>query len=263
MFSEYELGDDLRDLSESHGCDVRVVTAERDFEILPEEGLYEIALITEEISPTPASADWLSAESPSALTRLTKNDIAVGLPGDGGVTWTAQTTPALIIVKPRLTGAPSDFIDFLVAEAILQLARGHPEHLLAFFGDNYRSLERAVNDDTDLAYRLAVSLFMGWQGLDTRPTFQTWENEYPRLGEAWSSAGDHLEDRVNALPALMADGSLGFGAATELACSALKHDLSLPAPFRALDVTAFRDHGARFAVTWAERTYDEVAADDE
>ena len=259
MFSEYALGEDLIELCENTDCDTLVVESQRDFEALPEDALFEVALLTEDISPTPCPESWLSEDSPQTLSRLTKNDLAIGLPGDGSVTWTAQTTPPLIIIKPRIAGAPTDFKDFLIAEAILQLSRDHPEHLLSFFREDYRSLEGAVNGDSDLSYRLAIALYRGWQGLDTRASFQTWEEKYPRLGAAWSSAGGHLEGRVSELPTLLADGTMGFGAATELACSALKHDISLPAPFRALDVESFRDHGARFAIKWAERTYAQLA----
>jgi len=34
----------------------------------------------------------------------------------------------------------------------------------------------------------------------------------------------------------------------------VKHGLELPAPFAALDTEAYRDHGADYAVTWAEKT---------
>jgi len=52
----------------------------------------------------------------------------------------------------------------------------------------------------------------------------------------------------------VARGETTFPAATELACSAIKHDLDLPAPFAALDTLAYRDHGAEYAVRWAEKT---------
>jgi hypothetical protein len=35
----------------------------------------------------------------------------------------------------------------------------------------------------------------------------------------------------------------------------LKHAVELPAPFAALDTSAYRDHGAAYAVRWAEKTF--------
>ena len=45
-----------------------------------------------------------------------------------------------------------------------------------------------------------------------------------------------------------------FPEATEYACSAIKHGLELPTPFGALDTDAYREYGAEYAVTWAEKT---------
>ena len=49
-----------------------------------------------------------------------------------------------------------------------------------------------------------------------------------------------------------------FAAATEYACSAIKHDLDIPTPFSALDTTAYREHGPEYAVEWAEKTFAEL-----
>jgi hypothetical protein len=38
----------------------------------------------------------------------------------------------------------------------------------------------------------------------------------------------------------------------------VKHDLDLPAPFSALDTAAYRDHGADYAVRWANKTFEKL-----
>jgi len=56
----------------------------------------------------------------------------------------------------------------------------------------------------------------------------------------------------------VARGETGFATAAELACSAVRHGLDLPAPFAALDSPAYERHGADFAVRWAEKTFQEL-----
>jgi len=63
---------------------------------------------------------------------------------------------------------------------------------------------------------------------------------------------------VGDLPAAMASGSTTFPEAAELACSALKHAIEVPAPFAALDADVYRDRGAEYAVRWTERTLDSL-----
>lgn len=258
MFHPYGLRDDLQELRDDLAAEVEILECDREFEAMPEDWVYELAFITESIDPVAYPGSWIPPNAPSAMGRYTRADPAIGLPGDGGVTWTVQTDPPLIFVKPRLTGAPEDFRDFLVAEAILQLSLEHPETAIAFFGESYPSLQEAAGDDPDLAFRLAVSLFDAWKGLETREQFRTWDGSYPRLHRAWADAGEQLQPRIDALPRLLSDGSLRFGEATELACSAIKHDLDLPSPFGALDVEAFRERGASFAVRWTETTVDQL-----
>ena len=57
----------------------------------------------------------------------------------------------------------------------------------------------------------------------------------------------------------MAVGDLSFPAATEYACGAVRHGLDLPAPFAALDTSAYVEHGPTYAVEWAERTFAALA----
>lgn len=261
MFQPYGLRDDLGVLRDDHVPDLQVLECEDEFEAMPSDWLYELALVTEAFEPATVPDEWIPADAPDVLRRLTDEEPAIGLPGDGGVTWTRQTDPALVFVKPRLSGAPPDFRDFLVAEAILQCHLDHPETFLKFFGEEYHALQGAAEGDPDLAYRLGVSLFEGWQGLRTRGRFRDWAEAYPRLHGAWDDAGARLGGRIEELPALLASGSMKFGAATELACSAIKHDLELPPPFGALDVGAFREHGATYAVRWTEKTIAQLDRD--
>jgi len=115
------------------------------------------------------------AYAPDPLHRYAGGDFTVGLPGDGGVAWTTQTAPACVLVKPRLETSPPDFVDFLVAEALVQTSLDEPEGFPAFFGERYRDL------------------------------------------------------------AAVTDGRLGPSGTYQLACSAVKHGLDLPAPFAQLN----------------------------
>jgi hypothetical protein len=78
---------------------------------------------------------------------------------------------------------------------------------------------------------------------------------HPELFDAWVDAGDRLAGRLEDLSTEVARGQTSFPAATEYACSAVKHGLALPAPFGALDTAAYREHGPEFAVEWARKTY--------
>ena len=258
MFHPYGLREDLDDLRNELAPSTQILECDREFESMPEDWIYELAFVTDSIAPVTYPADWIPENAPSALDRYADTEPAIGLPGDGGVTWTANTDPSLVIVKPRLTGAPEDFRDFLVAEAILQLSLDHPETAIEFFGESYPALQTATNDNVDLTFRLAVSLFDGWQGLETREQFRKWADRYPRLHDAWADAGEQLQPRIDSLPMLLSNRSLRFGEATELACSAIKHDLDLPSPFAALDVAAYRERGSEFAVRWTERTLEQL-----
>lgn len=258
MFHSYGMRDDLRNLRDDYMADVEVIECAREFETMPEDWVYELAIITDAIDPVTYPPEWIPPSAPAALDRHVGADPVVGLPGDGGVTWTKQTDPPLVIVKPRLGGAPEDFRDFLVAEAIVQLSLAHPETAIAFFRESYPTMQTATGDDADLAFRLAVSLFDAWKGLSTRKHFREWGDDYARLHAAWEDAGQRLGPRIDSLPALLSNRSIRFGEATELACSAIKHDIPLPTPYDALDVDAYRERGAPFAVRWTERTLEQL-----
>jgi hypothetical protein len=180
------------------------------------------------------------------------------MPGDGGVAWTRQTDPPCVFVKPRLAGSPEAFVDFLIAEALVEVSLDEPEQFLGFFGEAYPEFAAAVDDlggaDT---YQLAAALYDAYLGLQTGPVFADWADDYPDLYAAWVDAGERLEPRLADLPAEVARGQTAFPAAAELACNAVKHDLDIPAPFDALATEAYRDHGAAYAVQWARKVVGE------
>ena len=255
MFSTYRLTGDGAALKEAVAPDLLVLTSEQEFETMPTDWLFELALVTDDIETTSYQEAWIPATAPRALQQLTGNDPVIGAAGDGGVTWTRQTDPPIVFLKPRTEGIPEAFLEFLVAEAMLDVVLSHPEHPLDFFAADYPLLQEAVGGDPGLAHRLSGALTEAWCGLGRRERFRAWDDAYPSLYAAWRDAGERLAGRIQTLPSELASGSLGFAAATELACSAIKHDIRLPQPFDALDVAAYREHGSSFAIRWTERTF--------
>ena len=282
MFSERALSTDLSAVRDEHAPGAVVLDCARDFETLPAAQAEDLALVTDAFDPRSYPAEWLPAEAPELLHRYASEELTVGAPGDGGVAWTRQTEPPVVLVKPRLEGSPDPFVDFLVAEALVQVGLDRPEHFLGFFGERYRDLARAVADRLDPVgtYQLAAALYTAYLGLHTREVFAGWDGEQPgqdarpALHDAWVDAGERLEPRLADLPSDLAAGSTDFGDAAELACSAVKHTvgqrstsprsharedgIDLPTPFGALDTAAYREHGADFAVQWAEKTFDRL-----
>ena len=86
--------------------------------------------------------------------------------------------------------------------------------------------------------------------------FDSWTDERPRLHGAWADAGDRLGPRIEGLAREVATGETGFAAAAELARSGVEHGLEPSTPFVALDTAACREHGADYAVQWAETAFD-------
>ncbi|MFC7044101.1 hypothetical protein ACFQH6_00560 [Halobacteriaceae archaeon GCM10025711] len=256
MFSERPLPDDVAAVRREHAPGALVLDSGRDFETLPPEHRDDLALLTDDIHPHGYDPDWLTDRSARMLHRLTGHDLVVGMPGDGSVAWTTQTTPPVVFVKPRVAGSPDEFVDFLVAEALVEVGLDLPEHFLGFFRDQYADLEAAIPLGPNDVYQVAAALTDAYRGLHTREVFEAWDDDHPRLHAAWADAGERFEPRVAGLPEAMAQGRTDFGDATELACSAIKHGLDLPAPFDALDTLAYRDHGPAFAVKWAAKVFD-------
>lgn len=256
MFAARELPSAVASVRSEHATEAIVLDAATDFETLTAAKLDVLATRVDEIHPHEYDPSWLPPNSPALLRRLATSDLVVGMPGDGSVAWTTQTTPPVVVVKPRVAGSPADFVDFLVAEALVEVGLDLPEHFLGFFREHYRDFADAVPHDPHTTYQLAVAVLEAYRGLYTRRVFREWSDTHPRLGDAWRDAGDRLTDRLDDLPGAVARGDTRFADAAELACAAIKHDVDVPPPFAALDTLAYRDHGARFSVRWAQKLFD-------
>ena len=256
MFSERTLSPTLAAVREAYAPTATVLDVETDFETLPPAVAEDLGLLADSLDPASYPADWLPENVPRALQRYAGESFTVGMPGDGTVVWTTQTDPPTVLLKGRAEGTPEAFLSFLIAEAFVQLAVDVPEHFLPFFADSYRELDRAVGLGAADVYQLAAALFDGWVGLQTRDVFASWADDpqYDSLYATWLDAGERLEPRLGELSRLVAHGEMSFPEATEYACSAIKHDLELPTPFGALDTAAYREHGATYAVQWADTT---------
>jgi hypothetical protein len=280
MFTSRSLDDDLEAVREEHAPGSPVLDVDADFETLPPAAAEDLGLFVDALSPASFPAAWLPDEAPELLRRYAGPTFTVGLPGDGTVVRTTQTDPQTVLVKKRAEGTPDDFLAFLIADRLVQIGVSPspgslpddtppdrlPESFLPFFGERYRDLDAAIrrpDPDTGASttgmgpsdvFQIAAALFDAWVGLYTRDAFASWEGAHPRLFDAWIDAGDSLEGRLGDLAGEVARGETDFASATEYACSAVRHGLDLPAPFAALDTAAYRDRGAPYAVTWAEKT---------
>lgn len=253
MFTERTLSEAVAAVRERHAPAALVLDSAENFETLPSAQAEQLLLVTESIDPVTYPREWLSPDAPEVLARYAGGDLTVGMPGDGSVVWTRQTDPPVVVCKPRLDESPEDFADFLLAETLVEVGLDEPEHFLGFFEDRY---PRFVEATADLlspveTYQVAAACYDAYLGLQTRETFAAWDGP---LFEAWVDAGERLDTRLESLPREMARGSTRFADATELACSAVKHGGELPAPFDALDTSVYLEHGADYAVQWAERT---------
>lgn len=260
MFTERDLGDELAAVRDDHAPDALVLDSARDFETLDPAQAEDLGLLVDSLDPTSYPESWIPADAPDILHQYASGEFTIGAPGDGGVAWTRQTKPPVVLVKPRLEGSPETFVDFLVAEALVQVELDRPEHFLGFFEDRYTDLAVAVEDRLDPVetYQLAAALYDAYLGLWTRGIFADWETAYPGLFDAWVDAGERLEPRLAALPSDLATGSTDFGDAAELSCAAVKHAVEPPTPFGALATDAYREYGADYAVQWAETTFDRL-----
>ncbi|WP_276273481.1 DUF7089 family protein [Haloarcula litorea] len=258
MFEERTLTGGLAEVGDAYAPDALVLDCQRDFETLDPAVAEELLLLTETVDPLDYDPDWVPEDAPEELREFVDADFTVGLPGDGGVAWTTQTEPPCVFVKPRLETSPEAFVDFLIAEALVEVSLGEPEQFLGFFGARYPEFAATAGQRLDPAgtYQLAVALYDAYLGLQTRRAFETWADDYPALHDSWADAGRRLDPRLSDLSTELARGQTTFPAAAELACSAVKHGRDLPAPFAALDTDAYRRHGADYAIRWTAKTFD-------
>lgn len=253
MFAERSLPDAVDRVRSEHAPDALVLDSERDFETLAPEVAEELGLVIDGFEPLSYSGEWVPTDAPAVLDRLAGGDLTIGAPGDGSVVWTRQTDPPVVLCKPRLEGSPASFTDFLLAEALVEVGLEEPEHFLGFFRDGYPRFAAATRSLLTPAetYQLAGACYRGYLGLQTRDVFAGLGGA---LFDAWIDAGERLEPRLSDLSSAVARGETSFCDAAELACSAIKHAGDLPAPFDALDTSAYVDHGPEYAIRWAERT---------
>jgi len=261
MFDERSLSDALAAVRDEHAPGTLVFDCERDFETLDPAVAENLGLRVDAFDPHSYPDEWVPADAPDELRRYAGGEFTIGMPGDGGVAWTRQTDPPVVFVKPRLTGSPGAFVDFLLAEALVEVGLDVPEHFLGFFEERYRELTAVTPLDPAGDYQLAAALYTAFVGLQTREIFADWGDEYPGLFDAWVDAGERLEPRLGDLAGEMARGQTEFPAAAELACSAIKHGIQVPAPFAALDTSAYRQNGPAYAVEWAKKTFERLAED--
>jgi hypothetical protein len=257
MFDRRDLSDELVAVRDEHAPEALVFDTERDFETLDPAVAESLGPLCEALDPISSPAEWLPTDAPAVLTNYASDSFTVGMPGDGGVAWTTQTHPSTVFVKPRLRGSPAPFIDFLVAEALVEIDLDEPEQFLGFFGAQYRDLDEATSLDPAGTYQLAAALYDAFLGRATHDVFADWDDD-SNLHAAWTDAGERLEPRLDDLPSEIAAGETAFPAAAELACNAIKHGLDIPTPFGALDTRAYREYGPDYAVEWATKTFAEL-----
>jgi hypothetical protein len=264
VFEERDLAGELAAVRDAHVPGALVFDTDRDFETLDPAVAEQLGLRADSLAPVEYDPAWVPDDAPEILSRLASGTFTVGAPGDGGVTWTRQTRPPTVFVKPRLAGSPGSFVDFLVARALVEAGTDLPEHFLGFFRDSYRELAAATPLSPADTYQLANALYDAYVGLHTCEAFAAWADSHPELHAAWVDAGERLGPRLDGLAREVATGETSFAAAAELACSAVRHrgddreEPTLPAPFTALDTSAYAHHGPGYAVQWAETTFEKL-----
>jgi hypothetical protein len=258
MFDSRPLSGELAAVRDDHAPDALVLDTERDFETLNPAVAESLGPLVDALDPVSSPDEWLPADAPELLKNYASTSFTVGMPGDGGVAWTTQTTPPTVFVKPRLQGSPESFIEFLIAEALVEVGLDEPEHFLGFFEAQYSDLDAATPLDPAGTYQLATALYDAYLGCATYEIFADWDDDYPDLFDAWMDAGERLEPRLAGLSSEIATGETSFPAAAELACNAVKHAIDVPTPFGALDTQAYPEYGPGYAVQWAETTFEKL-----
>ncbi|MFB6148118.1 MAG: hypothetical protein ABEJ48_00480 [Halobacteriales archaeon] len=251
MFTERELPPALASIRDDHAPGARCFDCERDFDTVDPPFLDDLATMADSLEPLSYPTEWVPPSAPEILPRIAGSDLVIGYPEHGSVTWTCQTDPPTVLIKPRARSSPSAFVDFLIAEAFVEIGTDLPEHFLGFFEDHYRTLGTTL--DPGDRYQLAAALYDAYVGLYTRDVFDSWVDRYPALHDAYVDAGERLTPRVSDVIGEVGRGTTTFPDAAELACAGVKHDLDLPAPFDALDTAIYREHGGEYASRWTEK----------
>jgi hypothetical protein len=257
MFSSRDISDVVDAVRETHAPDALVLDCATDFKTIPPEQAEELGLLVDSLDPVTFPAAWLPADPPDILQSYASSELTIGMAGDGSVAWTRQTDPPVVFCKPRLDGSPEGFVDFLIAEALVEVGLDVPEQMLGFFGEEYVDFAAALKDKLGPVgiYQLAVACYDAYLGLQTRDIFAEWDGP---LFDAWVDAGERLSGRLEDLPSAIASGDLSVPEAAELACNGIKHAGTIPAPFDALDAAVYLDHGPAYAVEWADRVADTI-----
>src|SRR6056297_2259635 len=121
MFTERTLRDDVEAVRAAHAPDCLVVNADADFETIPPAAAEDLGLLADTLDPATYPSEWLPDDAPALLVRYAGGTFTIGMPGDGTVVWTRQTSPPTVVAKKRAEGTPEEFLDFLFAEAFVQL----------------------------------------------------------------------------------------------------------------------------------------------
>lgn len=258
MFSTRDCSSAVEEVRDEYAPDALCLDCAHDFETIPAAQAEELGLLVDSLSPTTAPESWLPPDAPEILSQYAGPELTIGMPGDGSVVWTTQTDPPVIFVKPRLEGSPQPFVDFLLADAFVEVSLGEPEHFLGFFEDSYSDFADVTGEALDPVetYQLAAACYDAYLGRQTRSHFAAFEGE---LFDAWVDAGDRLDPRLADLTGEIARGETSFADAAELACSAIKHGGEIPAPFDAFDAEAYLEHGPQYAIEWVERTIETIS----
>ena len=215
MFSDRSLTPAVAAVRQQYAPESTVLDCDQDFETLSPAVAEDLGLLADSLDPASYPSEWLPETVPTVLERYAGPEFTVGMPGDGTVVWTRQTDPQTVLLKHRAKGTPDAFLEFLIAEAFVQIGQGVPEHFMPFFGAQYTDLAAVDLGPAD-TYQLAAALFDGWVGLQTREEFASWESsaEYEPLYETWDDAGRRLSPRLNELSQSVAHGEMSFPEAT-------------------------------------------------
>lgn len=126
MFNRRALSADLDAVRVAHAPGAHVLDCDEDFGVLEPAVAESLLAVVDGVDPVTYDPAWVTDDAPGALQRPVGGAFTVGVTGDGGVAWTRQTDPPTVFVKPRLSGSPDGFVEFLVAEALVEVGLDLP-----------------------------------------------------------------------------------------------------------------------------------------